>query len=74
MCERERFPSQVWERERLPSKEVTLELEVVRERIRRVMLAAGTERRRGQGGDYSTCTVFPEDYSDVSLSIYVLRL
>lgn len=37
-------PSVVWERERLPSKEVTLEPEAVRERARRVMLAAGTER------------------------------
>lgn len=38
-------PSWVWERERLPSKEVTLEPEAVRERARRVMLAAGTGRK-----------------------------
>lgn len=30
-------------RERLPSTEATLELEAVRERTRRVILAAGTE-------------------------------
>lgn len=39
-------PSVVWERERLPSKEVTLEPEAVRERARRVMLAAGTEWKK----------------------------
>lgn len=71
MCERERFPSLVWERERLPSKEVTLEPEAVRERTRRVMLAAGTERRGGGGGGFSKCTVLTEDYSSAYSSTFV---
>lgn len=47
VCELERFPSWVWERDREPSKEVMLEPEAVRERARRVMLAAGTDGRGG---------------------------
>lgn len=49
--ERLRVPSLVWERLRAPSRDVTLEPEAVRERIRRVMLAEGTggrERERGR--------------------------
>lgn len=40
--ERLRGPSLVWERLRAPSRDVTLEPEPVRDRIRRVMLAEGT--------------------------------
>ena len=47
--ERLRVPSLVWERLRAPSRDVTLEPEAVRERIRRVMLAEGTGER-GVGG------------------------
>lgn len=43
--ERLRVPSLVWERLRAPSRDVTLEPEAVRERIRRVMLAEGTGER-----------------------------
>lgn len=43
--ERLRTPSLVWERLRAPSREVTLEPEAVRDRIRRVMLAEGTAER-----------------------------
>lgn len=43
--ERLRAPSLVWERLRAPSRDVTLEPEAVRERIRRVMLAEGTGER-----------------------------
>ena len=46
---RERVPSLVCERERLPSKEATLEPEAVRERTRRVMLAEGTGGGGGKG-------------------------
>ena len=43
--ERLRAPSLVWERLRAPSRDVTLEPEAVRERIRRVILAEGTGER-----------------------------
>lgn len=46
VCERLRGPSLVWERLRGPSRDVTLEPEAVRDRIRRVMLAEGTETRK----------------------------
>lgn len=42
VCERLRGPSLVWERLRGPSRDVTLDPEAVRDRIRRVMLAEGT--------------------------------
>lgn len=44
--ERLRLPSFVCDLLRLPSNEVTLDPDAVRERTRRVMLAAGTERKR----------------------------
>lgn len=46
-----RAPSLVWERLRAPSRDVTLEPEAVRERIRRVMLAEGT----GERGENQLC-------------------
>lgn len=45
VCERLRVPSLVCERLRAPSRDVTLEPEAVRERIRRVMEAEGTAER-----------------------------
>lgn len=61
-------PSLVWERLRLPSRDVTLEPEAVRERIRRVMLAEGTgDRGEGLLSDEATVPSLGPSW----LSIYV---
>lgn len=66
--ERLRAPSLVWERLRAPSRDVTLEPEAVRERIRRVMLAEGTggkereiegEKRHQLETESTRCTCMP---------------